>query len=57
MWLYGAAGAGKSAIAKAISELCEEHKSPLVNFFRADSWDSNSFPPSLTRLTLSSSTY
>ena len=44
MWLYGAAGAGKSAIAQTIAELCEEHKLLLTSFFffRADSLRSNS---------------
>ena len=44
MWLYGAAGAGKSAIAQSIAELCEEHKLLLASFFffRADSLRSNS---------------
>jgi len=39
MWLYGAAGAGKSAIAQTIAELCEEYKILLASFFfsRADS--------------------
>ena len=43
MWLYGAVGAGKSAIAQAIAELCEEHKLLLASFFffRADSLRSN----------------
>ena len=43
MWLYGATGAGKSAIAQTIAELCEEHKLLLASFFfRADSLWSNS---------------
>jgi hypothetical protein len=44
MWLYGAAGAGKSAIAQTIAELCEEHKLLLASFFffRADSLRNNS---------------
>ena len=44
MWLYGAAGAGKSAIAQTIAELCEEYKILLASFFffRADSLRSNS---------------
>ena len=44
MWLYGAAGAGKSAIAQTIAELCEEQKLLLESFFffRADSLWSNS---------------
>jgi len=44
MWLYGAAGAGKSAIAQTIAELCEEHKLLLASFFffRADSLRSDS---------------
>jgi len=44
MWLYGAAGAGKSAIAQTIAELCEEHKLLLASFFflRADSLRSSS---------------
>jgi len=44
MCLYGAAGAGKSAIAQTIAELCEEHKLLLASFFffRADSFRSNS---------------
>jgi len=44
MWLYGAAGAGKSAIAQTIAELCEEHRLLLATFFffRADSLRSRS---------------
>jgi len=43
MWLYGAAGAGKSAIAQTIAELCEEYKLLLASFFfRADSLRSSS---------------
>ena len=44
MWLYGAAGAGKSAIAQTIAELREEHKLLLASFFffRADSLRSTS---------------
>ena len=44
MWLYGAAGAGKTAIAQTIAELCEEHKFLLASFFffRGDSLRSNS---------------
>ena len=44
MWLYGAAVAGKSAIAQNIAELCEEHKLLLASFFffRADALRSNS---------------
>jgi len=44
MWLYGAAGAGKTAIAQTIAELCEEHKLLLASFFffRADSLRSTS---------------
>ena len=44
MWLYGAAGAGKSAIAQTIAELCEEHRFLLASFFffRADSLRSSS---------------
>ena len=44
MWLYGAAGAGKSAIAQTIAELCEGHKLLLASFFffRADSLRSTS---------------
>jgi len=44
MWLYGAAGAGKTAIAQTIAELCEEHKLLLASFFffRADSFRNNS---------------
>ena len=44
MWLYGAAGAGKTAIAQTIAELCEEHKLLLASFFffRADSLRSDS---------------
>ncbi|KAF8881833.1 hypothetical protein CPB84DRAFT_1827978 [Gymnopilus junonius] len=33
MWLYGPAGAGKSAIAQTISELCKEGGSLLASFF------------------------
>ncbi|KAF8959350.1 hypothetical protein BDZ97DRAFT_1735864, partial [Flammula alnicola] len=38
MWLNGAAGAGKSAIARSIAEMCERAKLALVTFFffRAD---------------------
>ena len=41
---HGAAGAGKTAIAQTIAELCEEHKLLLASFFffRADSLRSNS---------------
>ena len=44
MWLYGAAGAGKSAIAQSIAELCEELKLLLASFFffRADPLRSSS---------------
>jgi len=44
MWLYGAAGAGKTAIAQTIAELCEELKLLLASFFffRADPLRSNS---------------
>jgi len=44
MWLYGAAGAGKTAIAQTIAELCEEYKLLLASFFffHADSLRSNS---------------
>jgi len=44
MWLYGAAGAGKTAIAQTIAELCEEYKLLLASFFffRADSLRNNS---------------
>ena len=44
MWLYGAAGAGKSAIAQTIAELCEELNLLLASFFffRADPLRSNS---------------
>jgi len=44
MWLYGAAGAAKSAITQTIAELCEEHKLLLASFFFfcADSFRSNS---------------
>jgi hypothetical protein len=44
MWLYGAAGAGKTSIAQTIAELCEEHKLLLASFFffRANSLRSNS---------------
>src|SRR4051794_40019551 len=33
MWLYGAAGAGKSAIAQSTAELCYKQKSLLASFF------------------------
>ncbi|KAF8959316.1 hypothetical protein BDZ97DRAFT_1610639, partial [Flammula alnicola] len=33
MWLNGAAGAGKSAIARSIAEMCERVKLPLATFF------------------------
>ena len=44
MWLYGAAGAGKTAIVQTIAELSEEHKLLLASFFffHADSLQSNS---------------
>ncbi|CAA7269439.1 unnamed protein product [Cyclocybe aegerita] len=39
LWLYGPAGAGKSAIARTIAELCEKHNLLLASFFffRSDS--------------------
>ncbi|KDR67307.1 hypothetical protein GALMADRAFT_25677, partial [Galerina marginata CBS 339.88] len=33
MWLYGPAGAGKSAIAQTIAEMCHENHSLLASFF------------------------
>src|SRR6188768_3435295 len=33
LWLYGAAGAGKSAIAHSIAEICEERGWLLATFF------------------------
>jgi len=33
LWLYGAAGAGKSAIAHTLAEICEEHGFLLATFF------------------------
>ncbi|KAF9472759.1 hypothetical protein BDN70DRAFT_968440, partial [Pholiota conissans] len=33
LWLYGPAGAGKSAILQTIAELCERRKSILASFF------------------------
>jgi len=33
MWVYGPAGAGKSAIAQTISEMCEEEMIMLASFF------------------------
>jgi len=33
LWLYGAAGAGKSAIAQTIAEVCHELKLLLASFF------------------------
>jgi len=33
LWLWGAAGAGKSAIAQTIAELCQEQKLLLASFF------------------------
>jgi len=33
LWLYGAAGAGKSAIAHTIAEICEKHGWLLATFF------------------------
>ncbi|KAF9470575.1 hypothetical protein BDN70DRAFT_781615, partial [Pholiota conissans] len=46
LWLYGPAGAGKSAILQTIAELCAERKSLLASFFfgRADS-TRNTFNP------------
>jgi len=35
LWLYGAAGAGKSAIAQSIAEVCHELKLLLASFFFA----------------------
>ncbi|KAJ3507509.1 hypothetical protein NLJ89_g6260 [Agrocybe chaxingu] len=39
LWLHGPAGAGKSAIARTIAELCEKHNLLLASFFflRSDS--------------------
>jgi predicted AAA+ superfamily ATPase len=44
VWLYGAAGAGKSAIAQTIAELCDELKPLLASFFffRSDPLRNNS---------------
>jgi uridine kinase len=33
MWIYGPAGAGKSAIAQTIAEMCEEEMLLLASFF------------------------
>ena len=33
LWLYGAAGAGKSAIAHSLAEICEQHGWLLATFF------------------------
>ena len=33
LWLYGAAGAGKSAIAHSLAEICEEYGCLLATFF------------------------
>ena len=33
MWLRGAAGAGKSAIAQTLAELCEEHRHIVASYF------------------------
>ena len=33
MWVYGPAGAGKSAIAQTIAEMCEEEMILLASFF------------------------
>jgi len=33
LWLYGATGAGKSAIAHSVSEICEKHGFLLATFF------------------------
>ena len=33
MWVYGPAGAGKSAIAQTIAEMCEEKMILLASFF------------------------
>ena len=33
MWVYGPAGAGKSAIAQTIAEMCEEEMIMLASFF------------------------
>jgi len=33
LWLYGAAGAGKSAIARTLAEICKQHRWLLATFF------------------------
>ncbi|KDR76677.1 hypothetical protein GALMADRAFT_21178, partial [Galerina marginata CBS 339.88] len=33
MWLYGPAGAGKSAIAQTIAEMCQSNNTLLASFF------------------------
>jgi hypothetical protein len=46
MWVYGPAGAGKSAIAQTIAEMCEDEMILLASFFfsRNDSSRSNTNP-------------
>ncbi|KAF9471059.1 hypothetical protein BDN70DRAFT_888495, partial [Pholiota conissans] len=46
LWLYGLAGAGKSAILQTIAELCAERKSILASFFFSHSDPTrNTFKP------------
>ncbi|KAF8966225.1 hypothetical protein BDZ97DRAFT_1658024, partial [Flammula alnicola] len=51
MWLHGAAGAGKSAIAQSIAELCIKSKLSIASFFffRTDS-TRNSIQPLIATL-------
>ena len=56
MWLYGAVGAGKSAIAQTIAELCEEYKLLLAPTLCV-AIPSASLLPSPTRLPSSSQVF
>ena len=51
MWVYGPAGAGKSAIAQTITEMCEEEMIMLASFFfsRNDS-SCNTVKPLITTI-------
>ena len=55
MWVYGPAGAGKSAIAQTIAEMCEEEMIILASFFSLETMHhavqpNHSSPPSRTKL-------
>jgi hypothetical protein len=47
LWFYGPAGAGKSAIAKKIAELCDSEKRLLASFFFSRSDPTRSNPKAL----------